>query len=95
MDTTITHNDITFVDAQAMRLAHPETFFWAPSKEELDQIKIHDMVMLCVNKKSFWVEVEEVKGDIIKGRVDNKTHPVLKLNQIIQFPKNCIIQINY
>ena len=69
--------NITFVDAQHMRLRHPDTF-WAPSKEELDDIKPGDYVKVCVNewKERFWVEVIQVDNDILTVRVANDLlHP--------------------
>ena len=59
-----------FVDAQEMHKNHPTTFN-VPSEEELNAIKKGDFIKVCVKTERFWVKVEEVKGDIIQGFVDN------------------------
>ena len=61
---------MNFVDAQEMVKVHPETFY-APSKDELDDISIGDFVKVCDNDERFWVIVEEIDGDTITGVVDN------------------------
>lgn len=90
MNLEITHNNITFVDAQAMRIEHPETFE-APSKEDLENIAAGDLVKVCVNDERFWTHVTDLKGEMVTGRVDNDLlQQGIKYNDIIEFPKNYI-----
>lgn len=94
MDLYITHNNITFADAQAMRIKHPATFY-APSKEDLDNIKDGDFVKVSVNNERFWVIVTNVNGDVVTGTIDNDLlQKQLKYKDIIEFPKNCIYDID-
>lgn len=93
MTLTVIHNNITFVDAQAMRLTHPGTFE-APSMEDLNEIKKSDFVKVCVNDERFWVAVINIKDDIVTGRVDNDLlQKGIKYNDTIEFPKCCIFSI--
>jgi hypothetical protein len=95
MNLTLTHNNIEFVDAQAMRIKYPATF-GAPSKEDLEAIKAGDHVKICVNDERFWVKITGVNGDIITGRIDNDViRRELKFDDIIEFPNNCVFQIGY
>jgi hypothetical protein len=84
----------SFSDAQNMHLKHPSDF-WAPSLEELDEIKKSDFVKICNNNERFWIEVTEVNGNIIKGRIDNdlvREQP-FKCDDIIECEKRHIYQI--
>jgi hypothetical protein len=83
-----------FVNAQEMMKKHPETFY-APSKEELDNIKIGDSVKVCVeDKERFWVTVTEIDGENITGEVDNVLIDVdLELGEIIKFKKENVYNI--
>jgi len=93
MNTSITFNDITFIDAQAMAIRHPETFE-APSKEELDQIKSGDSVKVCVDRERFWTQVISVDKEIIEARIDNDLiMDKLRYNDIIWFPRCCVFSI--
>jgi len=86
--------NITFVNAQEMRIKHPNTFE-APVKEELDAIKIGDSVKVCAdNKERFWVTVTNVEGDIITGTVDNDLVDVnLAYGEEINFKKSNVYSI--
>jgi len=94
MEYTITHNNIAFVDAQAMSMNYSKTFE-APNKEDLDSIKIGDFVKICVNDERFWVKVTDIKDDVITGQVDNDLvlNDKIKYNDTIDFPKKCIFAI--
>jgi len=85
---------ITFVDAQEMMKNHPDTFE-APTKNELDNLKVDDSVKVCVeNKERFWVTVKEINGDQIKGEVDNQLIEInLELGEEIEFEKRHIYSI--
>ena len=62
---------IQLVDAQAMAKANPTTFE-APVQSELDQVKIGDSVKICINNiERLWVEVTEINGGQLKGKIDN------------------------
>ena len=59
-----------FLDAQEQNKKHPDTFE-IPSEKTLDSLGIDQWVKICDNKERFWVEVLEIDGDKITGRVDN------------------------
>lgn len=62
---------IQLVDAQAMAVANPTTFE-APDKKELDEVKVGDSVKICINNQErLWVEVTEINGGHLKGKIDN------------------------
>lgn len=93
MQPTITHNNIVFIDAQAMRLSFLQSFE-APNKEKLDALAVGDFVKICTNNERFWVEVTDINNSIVTGRIDNELlQPGLKINDIITFPTNCIFDI--
>ena len=87
-------SEITFVDAQQMRLQYPDTFE-APNKEELDDIEPNDSVKVCVNDvERFWVTVTEIDGNVIKGTVDNYVTLVpLTIDEEIEFEKRHVYSI--
>lgn len=84
---------LSFVDAQEMHKTYPSTFE-APSHDELSVIEPGWFVKVSAGQERFWVEVTEVNGDDIKGRIDNdliftKEHGLV-FNQVIDFKKcNC------
>lgn len=59
-----------FLDAQQMHVEHPDTFE-APSRAELDAIRPHDLVKVCVEAERFWVVVTQHNGESLAGTVDN------------------------
>lgn len=81
-----------FIDAQQMHIDNPDTF-WAPSQEELDALQGGHYVKICENQERFWVELEEVDGDKLTGRVDNdlvNSHS-FKYNDKISFEKKNVM----
>lgn len=85
--------DIEFVDAQQMKKLNPKTFE-APDEIDLKGIHVGDTVKVCAFKERFWVEITEINGDIITGRVDNiLVTPLLKYNETIQFEARHIYDI--
>lgn len=60
----------TYVDAQEMATKHPTTFD-APTKEELDAIKVGSTVKICTGNERFWTTVTEINGQEITATVDN------------------------
>ena len=59
------------VNAQEMAKKYPETFE-APSKEELNKVKVGDSVKICIdNKERLWVSVTEITENLLKGTIDN------------------------
>lgn len=86
--------NITFVNAQEMLAKHPDTFY-APSKEDLDAIKIGDSVKVCAdNKERFWVTVTSVEGENITGTVDNDLVDVdLTYGEPVTFKKENVYNI--
>jgi len=62
---------IQLVDAQQMAKTYPDTFE-APDQQELDRVKVGDSVKICINNKErVWVEVTEIGGGQLKGKIDN------------------------
>lgn len=90
----IRHNNLEFVNAQAMHALYSSTFD-APSKTSLKALKAGDQVKVCVNGERFWVVVTEVTDGIVKGIIDNDLvlQDVLKYKDIIEFPTDCIYDI--
>lgn len=64
------HNPAEFVNAQIMSGKHPDTFY-APTAEELAEVKEGWYVKVSVEGERFWVLVGDVKGDVVSGKVDN------------------------
>ena len=61
---------LNFTDAQEMAIIHPNTFS-APSKQELDSIKVGDCVKVSHIDERFWNVVKKIKGDTITAEVNN------------------------
>lgn len=59
-----------FTDAQKQHKLHPKTFY-APSNEELDNLKKGDTVKVCNGEERFWTCILSITGDKIKAIVDN------------------------
>jgi hypothetical protein len=59
-----------FVDAQEMRILHPDTFY-APTLEDLQELKDGDWVKVCTEDERFWCIVVEIKGDQLACVIDN------------------------
>ena len=61
---------IKFVDAQKMAKENPDSFY-APSFDELNEIKKGSIVNIAVDGERFWTVVISVKGNKITGTVNN------------------------
>lgn len=61
-----------FLDAHALSILYPDTFE-APSNEELQAIKVGDIVKVSTGEERFWVIVEQVhkSARTLMGKVDN------------------------
>jgi len=59
-----------FIDAQKMHKEYPKTFF-APSEKDLEKVTKGSYVKIASGGERFWVKVESVKGNVVKGTVDN------------------------
>jgi len=83
-----------FVDAQKMHKMYPDTFE-APTKAELNALKKGDLVKVCYNdEERFWVILTSVRGQKLKGKVDNLLlTPDLSLGDIIEFEKKHVYSI--
>jgi hypothetical protein len=68
--TTYRTRRSTFVDAQEMARAYPQSF-QAPSPLDLHDIKVGDSIKVCLNNERFWLSVIQVQGDRILGKVTN------------------------
>jgi len=81
-----------FLDAQLMHKENPDTF-WAPSQEELDTLHPGHYVKICENNERFWIELDEVDGDKLMGRVDNDLvfEHSFKYNDKISFEKKNVM----
>lgn len=67
--TQLVYTD-AWVDAQEQHWRHPDKFN-VPSKTSLDAIKANDTVKICNGQERFWVTVQKVKGNTVRGIVDN------------------------
>lgn len=89
-----------FVDAQVMRLLHPETFS-APTIPELEELKIGDFVKVCPDcdmSERFWVTVIKIEGEKVIGKVANylvctDMHGLFR-DDVIKFEKKNIYAID-
>lgn len=61
---------VSFVDALAMHLLHPATFF-IPTEDELMALKVGDTIKVCCEDERFWCIIESIDGQKISARVDN------------------------
>lgn len=61
---------ISFVDAQEMHRKYSHCFE-VPSDSALNSLVIGDYVKICEDNERFWVELIEVNGKNLSGRVDN------------------------
>jgi uncharacterized protein YegJ (DUF2314 family) len=84
------------VNVREMAINYPETFE-VPTNEELDKIKIGDDVEVDNGAERFWVMVNEINGDTIKGEIINCLVIEIdtKLGDIISFKKENIYDIIY
>jgi len=85
-----------FIDAQEMAKKHPKTFD-APSWSVLDTLNKGDYVKVCPEHERFWVIIDEVKGNKIKGTVDNdlvctEDHGI-RLGDKLEFEKRHVYQV--
>lgn len=86
---------IQLVDAQQMAKAYPGTFE-APDQKELDLVKVGDSVKICINNKErLWIEVTEINGGQLKGKIDNCPIVIEDVNfgDFISFRKENIYSI--
>ena len=89
----IRHNNIEFVNAQAMHSLHPGTFD-VPTAGDLQALRVGNWVKVCVNNERFWCVVTDISEGIITGRVDNNLlQDGLQCGDVIQFPTDCIYDI--
>ena len=61
---------ISFIDAQEMHRKHSHCF-QVPNDHHLNKLKVGDYVKICEGNERFWVELTEVEGQKLSGRVDN------------------------
>lgn len=61
---------IEFEDAQHLAKKYRDTFF-APTQEELNDIKPGDFIKVCASKERFWIEVISVENERIEGKAAN------------------------
>ena len=82
-------------DAQQMAKDHPDTF-QAPSKDELDSLKIGSIVKVCAGGERFWTIIDSISGDDIVATVDNVLvfQKDFNVGDAIQFQKKHIFDIN-
>jgi len=83
-----------FVDAQQMHTENPDTF-GVPAQIHLDMIESGAFVKISENAERFWVQVTEVDGDKITGRVDNDLvmQHSFKCDDIISFERKNVMGI--
>lgn len=88
-------DDSGYVNAYVMSLKYPQSFE-APTKEELDNLKIGDTVKVCRNGERYWVTITNIEGDTIYADLDNflifpddeSENPVFKKHNIFQIYDN-------
>lgn len=61
---------IEFEDAQRLARKYPDSFY-APTQDELNEIKPGDFIKVCASKERFWIEVSSVENERIEGKVAN------------------------
>ena len=61
---------LSFEDAQENKKENPATFD-APSKQELEDIKVGDNVKVCIGGERFWNVVTEVNENEVKAIINN------------------------
>jgi hypothetical protein len=76
-----------FVDAQEMAKRYP-AFFEAPSNEQLDSLKIGDIVKVCHNEERFWTIIKSI-GD------DNKITAIVDNDLVCNQPFKCGDEIQF
>lgn len=85
-----------FTNAQEMAKKYPETFK-APTLNQLNNLKVGNLVKVCVEPERFWTFILEINGDEIKAQIDNRLiftgEHYLKYKDVITFNKNNIYQI--
>ncbi len=59
------------VDALAMALANPDTFE-VPTKREIKDLKIGDLVKVSDTKERFWCKVNKIDKDVLNVEVNNE-----------------------
>jgi len=67
-----------------------------PTEQELNSIQIGDSVKLLINdKERMWVEVTEIKGGILKGKIDTVPYVITEVHfgDIVPFKKENICEI--
>ena len=100
---------LQYENAQEMAILYPETFE-APSKEDLENLKVDDFVKVCIKipKKSeasninlpeserFWVKITKIENDTIEGKVSNTNLIFIDLHyqDLIKFKKENIYSID-
>jgi|LakMenEpi03Aug12_release.lakeMendotaPanAssembly.Ray.scaffolds.fasta_scaffold3486103_1 hypothetical protein len=62
---------IELMNAKYMNEQYPDTFY-VPSDSELDNLKVGDIVKVCVNRERFWVEIICFDDKKISTRIDNQ-----------------------
>lgn len=74
---------LQYENAQEMAVLHPETFK-APSKEQLDKIKVGDCVKVCVKvPKDILDELDKIRQDISKKLRQNRLRQDILTRSII------------
>lgn len=59
-----------FENAQQLTKEHPDTFR-APAQEELNSLKVGDIVKVCNGKERWWNVITRISGEKIIAKVDN------------------------
>jgi len=84
---------IDFTNAQKMHEQFPATFH-APGQEELDNLKVGDLVNVCAFKERFWTIIQEIDGEVVVANIDNNLFtPLLKHGDTVTFNKHHIYQV--
>ncbi len=56
-----------WVDAQEMAIQHAT--FYAPTEEQINEIRIGNIVKICNTRERFWVRIIEIDGEYLYGDI--------------------------
>ncbi|EPY3962323.1 TPA: hypothetical protein ACKFTV_002206 [Klebsiella pneumoniae] len=58
------------INAQRLHRMYPNTF-QVPTYEELSELKVGDLVKVCINNERFWSIITSIKGKTFIAEVNN------------------------
>ena len=82
-------------NAQDMSRLHPDTFT-APSQEQLNELKVGDVVKICVPDpgERFWCTINAVDGQIVTAEVCNMLLQIpWPMGMKLRFHRDCVYEV--